>query len=398
MPNLHSLSVSVHQTNDDWANPSMLLYTPVTDQFPRLRCLSLCQVHMPWNIPMLASLVYLELRNIHPLGAPMFEQMLQILERCPDLEVLTLDGCDISFTLTNHTDPTEPRRLVSLPALKTLTLCGVLTESSQLLACLKVPSTAAIWLRTFAASHETPLLSTWVLQDERALQYFCPFRAFEIDIKSLCVTLDAYDDDVFLSFPRFSILSTRATMVDVGHTLRDTATLFSGAAITVLGITNDCDYELTSAGWRGFLGRFPSVRDLRVKAGHSSVLELLDVLGRAPGADGNEDVTVGPQLSRLKVCIPNLPSRFGESVGAQDCESLGHAVLSALQSRGQRGLPALFDLEICFGAVGPQLSEQMTGSLSAMVGEFTQRGCMPMDSTGNDSELTDDDDEMLESD
>lgn len=94
---------------------------------PRLRSLDLSYVSIPWDSGILSNLELLRLYNLPLSTSPTFNQILTILSRSPNLEVLALNAVHI------HPSPDEETGTIQLPSLLELELCraGLLCELDE---------------------------------------------------------------------------------------------------------------------------------------------------------------------------------------------------------------------------------------------------------------------------
>ncbi|KAL6303598.1 hypothetical protein BKA93DRAFT_786987 [Sparassis latifolia] len=142
MPELEALSFVFVSTQS-----APVPFEPPSDQFPRLRSLSLSGVYILWTSALLQNLVFLAIQlrddSFDPQGrlydSASMDTVLNALEACPSLEDLKLTWCGPKVP-----DTSNPARFVSLPRLQRLSLEDNADTLSALLSHLITPPQATI--------------------------------------------------------------------------------------------------------------------------------------------------------------------------------------------------------------------------------------------------------------
>ncbi|GBE85847.1 predicted protein [Sparassis crispa] len=142
MPELEALSFVFVSTQS-----APVPFEPASDQFPRLRSLSLSGVYILWTSALLQNLVFLAIQlrddSFDPQGrlydSASMDTVLNALEACLSLEDLKLIWCGPKVP-----DTSNPARFVSLPRLQRLSLEDNADTLSALLSHLIIPPQATI--------------------------------------------------------------------------------------------------------------------------------------------------------------------------------------------------------------------------------------------------------------
>ncbi|KAH9923576.1 hypothetical protein B0H21DRAFT_158779 [Amylocystis lapponica] len=140
------LTTEFDLSDDDDAFANRYFF-PANEAFPCLRSLELGRVIIPSTSSMLVGLVSLRLYDSLEGHATSMDTLLSILDACPDLENLVLNGCgpDVSDELRVDLIPT---RIVSLPRLKSLVLTSSPANLFGFLARLIFPPDACTHFQT----------------------------------------------------------------------------------------------------------------------------------------------------------------------------------------------------------------------------------------------------------
>ncbi|KAJ3512130.1 hypothetical protein NLJ89_g3704 [Agrocybe chaxingu] len=142
-PRLESLVIN------DGPRYSLASYPPfklACDSFSdtdRLRRLELVKVEVNWDSRLLSSLTHLKLDDISFGGRPLTTQLLNMLRRMPDLEVLELRDC-LALDEGHEDAESSGKPVLHLAHLQSLNLTGTHLELEPLLRRISVPSTAKI--------------------------------------------------------------------------------------------------------------------------------------------------------------------------------------------------------------------------------------------------------------
>jgi hypothetical protein len=121
---------------------------------PRLRRLSIYELDVPWDSPLLRNLTHLEIRN--STFIPSLPEFLDALSRCPALETLI-----ISRSLPRTRENNQVQAPVSLPQLSHLHLEGDISNCDLAIRSISFPRRTSILLRCllfFLPSLELPVL------------------------------------------------------------------------------------------------------------------------------------------------------------------------------------------------------------------------------------------------
>lgn len=121
----------------------------------RLRRLELTKCNLSWDSPLLTGLTHLKLHDFRSL-LPTMSQMLDALERMPNLESLDLEDC-LPTLPDATTTPPQPDRIVNLPHLSRIRLSSQILECANLLNHLCYSSSTSLRLNckaTDATYHE----------------------------------------------------------------------------------------------------------------------------------------------------------------------------------------------------------------------------------------------------
>ncbi|KAH9943765.1 hypothetical protein B0H21DRAFT_478074 [Amylocystis lapponica] len=329
MPALESLSMRLLPDNvsdEDGENGVpwwTYCFTRTANQFPRLCTLSLTAVDIPLTSQVFTSLVHLDLRYVHPKVRSSMNVFLDVLDRCPGLETLTLH---------NSAPPIgepHPLRRSSLTQLRAIDVLDKSTNISYLLNHLVIPSKAYMQFEIIFSPvsflmQQRRMLSTTFPPDKRFIEPFGELRNVLLILTSpfMKIVASATPDDVrvdnrkaFLFFPNASNLSSSSIYEDVGE-------LFAASPVSSLEVRGDMRSP-SAHQWRTLFAGFPCLEHLRVSA-DVSPHELIYALG-TEGTEG----AVCPGLKTL--LMENFS--YGSDGWAPASE-----LTSALWHRAERGM------------------------------------------------------------
>jgi len=160
---------------------------------PKLRTFSLCQVRIPWSFIPRCQFTQLkiilfeeEYQNDDASSPESFDQLIDILTDCPNLEVLVLESC-----LPSHF-PCTPTPTVHLPRLSYLSLAGSSSRVVGFFKTLNTPSSTKLNLHCIAENalenDVCPILPLVLAHFSRSP--LVTFRSFKVSINHLERSLD----------------------------------------------------------------------------------------------------------------------------------------------------------------------------------------------------------------
>ncbi|GBE90131.1 hypothetical protein BKA93DRAFT_810292 [Sparassis latifolia] len=274
--------------------------------FPLLRFVSLARIAIHSFTSSLTDLVSLKL--FYPPGCgiqmPPMDTVLDILDACPALSVLTLDNSELrEDAIIYH----PSSRRVSLPKLLTLLLSGIPMDVAVLLGHLIFPPEASVILQLpFGATEDdaddlTPARMIPPSRDRRTITNVI----LDVVDVTLIFTYDCYELYALSpTGPKLTMdLSSHAISYSSGtRVLSDIAELFSSSPVTRLRVAGDFG-SIPVNQWRQYLCCFPLLERLDVSdLGESS--SLFRALGSSVSDD--EDRYLCPRLQEFIVdlCCP----------------------------------------------------------------------------------------------
>ncbi|KAH9927885.1 hypothetical protein B0H21DRAFT_123948 [Amylocystis lapponica] len=373
MPNLESLALNMisgectleSQDGDDESDEEHLdIFAPVSDSFPQLRFVSLQRVLIPWTSRALTSLTHLELSNIRRGQVPSMGILLDILERCPDLEFLSLTHCGPVFP-----DDAAPSRTVSLPKLQHLHMTTIPTEVPCVLARLVLPTSVSLELKLdlprdgLEDEDESGIfISAAFPHDKSRLGVFSTLRDVSLYFNNDIIEIRADPVDADSPHPRFRMFSYSKEcrfkfILCVGH---EAARLFTSSPVATLSIHDE--FSLLDSEWESLLDCMPSVEELHVFTDSEPVGKVFMTLKRLSDTSGTP---ICPHLREIDV------------EGMVDDEfEMGRGVLRLLRTRHERGVR---DLELLSIASKDEiaLSMRTRQGLESLVGLLIIDGHQP---------------------
>ncbi|KDQ07820.1 hypothetical protein BOTBODRAFT_38502 [Botryobasidium botryosum FD-172 SS1] len=307
---------------------STVLLNPFSGYAPRLRELSLGGVFVPFTSPIYANLSTLRLARIRYTKPDAFQQLMQLLDRTPLLEVLCLDYLNFpSATNTSHSE--EP--LINLPLLRLLRMKTMQIDQQWVLRHIlsRVATPPSCHLELSAMLDANDSLGSIIPQQSNAhhLQNIANVGSLEITC-----------------YPEMTIFEARGAKADVGG-FSITTEDYAGHA-QVLGALScigkafpmPClesltlswsDYEPTEVdpavvtAFADLLVRHPSIKELQLR--HCPELLIKSLVG----------------TSSAPVC-PNL-----HTLAVSDCRSLRDGTLeSVVASRRLGHIVPLSDISV----------------------------------------------------
>jgi hypothetical protein len=154
---------------------------------PRLRTLCLSQVLIPWSLIPRGQLTQLSIRLFEELPTPSsplygdLNQLIDLLDNCPGLELLILERC-----LPSQLPRISYGQTIHLPHLSRLCLGGSSSRITNLMKMLKLPSSTRLHLN--CVSENTPTYHDSLLLSVVAAQFQVPAP---VEFKTLSVTISS---------------------------------------------------------------------------------------------------------------------------------------------------------------------------------------------------------------
>ncbi|GBE85840.1 hypothetical protein SCP_0803620 [Sparassis crispa] len=307
------LSCSHHGKRDD------LLFAPAENQFPRIRSISLSGIFIPLSLSMFRGLVSLQLGHLNSSHTPSMDMLLDVLEACPDLHVLSITHPPRKSAQNWHSNS-----IVSLPRLSQLGILNMSPDMPRLLDYLRISAQTCVDIRG---------QSTLAMSDEEACAPFLfsgrtrlPNLTDVTDVAISLSTLLSFDLEltataasaqklrVRLAYTQFS---RSAPSKGASTVYRAFAQLFGSSPVRSL-----CTSGMggTVDTWRDTLRSFPLLQRLHVQfIGAEEAVSLLRCL-----AGEAEEELVCPELVHL-----GLPNHLDPQLLA--------AVVVCLDRRAARG-------------------------------------------------------------
>ena len=152
--------------------------------FPRLRTFSISQIVIPWSLVPRGQLTQLEIicrtNAVDPPGD--VNELIDLLDHCPSLEILTLDS-SLPFQLTGFSHG----RTIHLPHLSRLRLRGSISCITNMLKMLKLPSSTTLHLKCISRTTDNDSECLLLPVISAQLQGLSP-----VEFKTLTVTIPSH--------------------------------------------------------------------------------------------------------------------------------------------------------------------------------------------------------------
>ncbi|RDX42259.1 hypothetical protein OH76DRAFT_1392154 [Lentinus brumalis] len=341
LPVLHELGVWADKREDIAAigtrpSESSAIAFDAT-HFPKLRLLRLSYMNFHWEPSTVSHLQYLNLYGCHSVDRALhFEQFLDVLVGCPELEELRLHR--FISTLSNPI-PAAFEREVILPRLRKLVVGDVPRLIRLFLSHISL--TPHITLRLIGWIDSPPvgdasLLLSMLPEDHGRLPILRSATAVEFSaMDRLIIRGSSPDASITVKLISKTIVLTPY----VDRTLTHLGTIFKNAPVEKLelGIWCSSDTFGATALWIGLLAAFPALRCLRVQSG----LQVRPIWH----ALGGRSFDLLQEITRHALC-PKLRDVRVDYIQWQ--EDAMDYVLASLRRRAMRGLPKLAYLELMF--------------------------------------------------
>ncbi|KAH9920986.1 hypothetical protein B0H21DRAFT_208851 [Amylocystis lapponica] len=302
-------------------------------RFPRLRILSLKNVAFPRPSQVLTSLVHLELSNLHD-PPRLIDALLDTLESMKHLEVLEIEGCQLSFATTHG----KPPRTVSLERLRRLCLGDESPNLAFLLPRLDIPTCASLQLNIVipdADSDEEDLIISVLPRDKSCIPNFSAFRNVRIILSESGFQCSADVQDVFTNPPPFRLSacwedgSGNWYSDDLGR-LHELGSLFSALSVTILDLDSSSCILLDDDEYRSLLRGFPHVDHLKIST--EDIVPFLVALDTYTADSHGE-----PLCPKLRTLVARVEEPL-RVYGGNDSKEVIPALLNALRSRASCGM------------------------------------------------------------
>ncbi|KAI0752308.1 hypothetical protein C8Q80DRAFT_441681 [Daedaleopsis nitida] len=350
MPVLHELRIHLEPSRTrDRTTASPIPVASIDTHFPSLRSIRLESAAVPWTLPALSRMRYLNLRDCTTLDTDLtFDQFLDTLEGCTELEDLRIH----SFVSTTvHQVPAGFARTVFLPRLQRLTVREPPALCRQLLSAVRISPTTI--LRVFGKldpnmdpSGAQGLFMSMLPEDPsripaiRTLKYANVYCHEIISFSLQSASRASHGPDL--------VMLTLDTPQDIAayipRALEDFARLFSSAPLEDVQIscTPDSDSVHTLATWSRVFAALPAVHTLAVDPGWTLRPMWAALAGRhLPLLAGDSEADAA--VRALCPCLRLLELQYVIwEENALDC------IFESMRLRARRGLPKLDVLGITF--------------------------------------------------
>ncbi|KAH9920987.1 hypothetical protein B0H21DRAFT_767256 [Amylocystis lapponica] len=242
-------------------------------RFPRLRILSMRSMAFPRPSQVLASLVHLELSDLHD-PPPSIDALFDTLESMKHLEFLKIEDCQLLSGKTNR----KPPRTVSLERLRRLCLGDESPNLAFLLSRLVIPTCSSLQLEiVIPETYSGEVIIAALPRDKSCIPKFSALRNVHIKLRECSLQCDADVQDVVANSPfRLSICcedDDNDWFFNHHRPAHELGRLFSSLSVTILDLDSKFSYMLDTE-YRSLLRGFPHVEHLTVST-NDTVLFLM---------------------------------------------------------------------------------------------------------------------------